>query len=104
MRIIFAGTPDFAAAHLQELLSQAEHELVAVYTQPDRRSGRGKKITPGPVKQLALDHLLPVFQPVSLRDEDAQTELEALRADIPNIDDLLELLRKASGEDESPSP
>lgn len=81
MKIIFAGTPDFAALHLQALLDSS-HQVVAVYTQPDRPAGRGKKTRPGPVKQLALQHQLPVYQPLSLRNDEAQAELAALQADI----------------------
>ena len=66
LKIIFAGTPEFAAANLQALLD-SEHEVVAVYTQPDRPAGRGRKLTASPVKALALEHGLPVLQPVSLR-------------------------------------
>ena len=82
MKILFAGTPAFAAVHLQALLDNPQHQVVAVYTQPDRPAGRGKKLQPGPVKQLALTHGLPVYQPASLRDPAAQTELAALGADI----------------------
>lgn len=81
LRIIFAGTPDFAADHLQALLN-SEHHVVAVYTQPDRRAGRGKKLTPSSVKQLAQDHEIPVYQPASLKDEAAQTQLAHIEADI----------------------
>lgn len=81
LKIIFAGTPDFAARHLQALLT-SEHEVIAVYTQPDRPAGRGHKLTPSPVKSLALEHQIPVFQPKSLRKEPAQQELAALGADI----------------------
>jgi len=81
MRIIFAGTPDFAATSLQGLLD-SEHEVIAVYTQPDRPSGRGRKLTPGPVKKLAQAHDIPVYQPLSLKGEAEQTELAALEADI----------------------
>jgi methionyl-tRNA formyltransferase len=81
LRIIFAGTPDFAARHLQGLLNST-HQLVAVYTQPDRPAGRGKKLQASPVKQLALAHDLPVFQPTSLRDEQAQDALNQLAADV----------------------
>ncbi|GAA5524606.1 methionyl-tRNA formyltransferase [Microbulbifer aestuariivivens] len=81
LNIVFAGTPDFAAAHLQTLLDSG-HRVIAVYTQPDRPAGRGKKLLPSPVKQLALQHQLPVYQPHSLRDADAQAELQALGADI----------------------
>ena len=82
MKIIFAGTPDFAARHLQGILDEAHHQVVAVYTQPDRPSGRGKKLTPSPVKALAERHNIPVYQPLSLRDEQAQLELARLNADI----------------------
>ncbi|MGO1616607.1 MAG: methionyl-tRNA formyltransferase [Oceanisphaera sp.] len=81
LNIIFAGTPDFAARHLQALLG-SEHKLVAVYTQPDRPAGRGKKLTPSPVKVTAEQAGIPVLQPPSLRNEAAQQELAALNADI----------------------
>ena len=80
MKIIFAGTPHFAASALAELLK--EHEVVAVLTQPDRPSGRGMQLTASPVKQLALQHGLPVLQPDSLRGEQIQQELAALNADV----------------------
>lgn len=80
-RIIFAGTPDFAANHLQALLD-SRHQIVAVYTQPDRPAGRGQKLVASPVKQLALQHGIPVLQPVSLRDEAAQQELATFNADL----------------------
>ncbi|HBF45879.1 methionyl-tRNA formyltransferase [Shewanella frigidimarina] len=81
LKIIFAGTPDFAARHLQALID-SEHDVIATYTQPDRPAGRGKKLTASPVKALALEHAIPVFQPASLRNEEAQAELAALNADI----------------------
>ncbi|MDJ0805716.1 MAG: methionyl-tRNA formyltransferase [Gammaproteobacteria bacterium] len=81
MNIIFAGTPDFAAAALKALLT-SEHRVIAVYTQPDRPAGRGRKLTYGPVKQLAMDEALPVKQPTSLKGEVAQAELRALGADL----------------------
>lgn len=81
MKIIFAGTPDFAAVALQSLLD-SQHEIIAVYTQPDRPAGRGRKLTASPVKALALEHDIPVYQPVSLKDEAAQQELIELQADI----------------------
>lgn len=81
MRIVFAGTPEFAAQHLQALLD-AGRQVIAVYTQPDRPAGRGQKLMPSPVKQLALQHSIPVYQPPTLRDPAAQTELAALRADL----------------------
>ena len=81
LKIIFAGTPQFAAYHLQALLD-SEHDIVAVYTQPDRPSGRGKKLTPSPVKALALEHQLPIEQPLSLKAEDAQAILATYNADV----------------------
>ncbi|MFG0762129.1 methionyl-tRNA formyltransferase [Aeromonas media] len=81
LKLIFAGTPDFAARHLAALLS-SDHEVVAVYTQPDKPAGRGQKLTASPVKELALAHSLPVYQPASLRNEAAQAELAALGADL----------------------
>ena len=81
LKLIFAGTPDFAARHLAALLS-SDHEVVAVYTQPDKPAGRGQKLTASSVKELALTHNLPVYQPASLRKEEAQAELAALGADL----------------------
>ncbi|MET3008367.1 MAG: methionyl-tRNA formyltransferase [Stenotrophomonas koreensis] len=80
MRIVFAGTPDFAVPCLQ---AAARHnEVVAVYTQPDRPAGRGRGLTASPVKQAALERGLPVYQPLSLRDPAAQAELAALQPDL----------------------
>lgn len=81
LRIIFAGTPDFAAQHLQSLID-AGLNVVAVYTQPDRPAGRGNKLTASPVKTLAEQHQLPVFQPASLRIDESQEQLRALNADL----------------------
>ncbi|EKS7794983.1 methionyl-tRNA formyltransferase [Edwardsiella piscicida] len=81
LRIIFAGTPDFAARHLEALLA-SDHQIVGVFTQPDRPSGRGNKLTPSPVKALALQHDLPVFQPASLRPEENQRLVASLQADV----------------------
>lgn len=82
LRIVFAGTPEFAAAHLRALLDWQGGTVIAVYTQPDRPAGRGKKLAPSAVKELALRHNLPVFQPLTLRNVEAQTELRALQPDI----------------------
>ena len=81
LRIIFAGTPDFAAKHLEKLLS-SPHQIVGVFTQPDRPAGRGNKLTPSPVKVIAEQHNIPVFQPNSLKPEENQTLVSALQADI----------------------
>jgi methionyl-tRNA formyltransferase len=80
LKIIFAGTPDFAATHLQALIRQ--HDIVAVYTQPDRPAGRGKKLTVSPVKLLAAQNNLDVYQPQSLKDAEQQAILARLQADI----------------------
>ncbi|WP_370314286.1 methionyl-tRNA formyltransferase [Thalassolituus sp.] len=81
LRIIFAGTPDFAAVHLQALVD-SDHEIVAVYSQPDRPAGRGKKLQPSPVKQVALDHDIPVYQPQNFKDPADVEQLRALNADV----------------------
>jgi len=80
-RVIFAGTPEFSTGALQALLD-AKYNVIAVYTQPDRPKGRGNKLTKSPVKELAEAHNIPVYQPLSLRKEDAQAELQALNADV----------------------
>ena len=81
LRIVFAGTPEFASIHLRALVATT-HEIVGVYTQPDRRAGRGKKLTASPVKQCALDAGINVYQPDSLRDAAAQAQLTALKPDV----------------------
>jgi methionyl-tRNA formyltransferase len=81
LKVIFAGTPDFAAQHLAALLD-SKHDVVAVYTQPDRPAGRGKKLTASPVKVLGEEHNIPVYQPASLKQDAAQQELAAIEADI----------------------
>jgi len=81
LRLIFAGTPDFSAHHLQALLD-AKHQIVGVYTQPDRPAGRGKKLVASPVKQLAEAHDLAVFQPQNFKTEDDLQQLRDLKADV----------------------
>lgn len=81
MRIVFAGTPEFARASLEALVT-AGSAPVAAYTQPDRPAGRGKKLTASPVKHYALEHGIPVYQPVTLRAEAAVEELRALHPDV----------------------
>ncbi|QMV12860.1 methionyl-tRNA formyltransferase [Vibrio spartinae] len=81
LRIIFAGTPDFAARHLAALLS-SEHEVIAVYTQPDRPAGRGKKLTASPVKTLATAHQIPVYQPENFKSTESKQQLAELNADL----------------------
>jgi methionyl-tRNA formyltransferase len=81
MRIIFAGTPDFAAESLKALLHSG-HDICAVYTQPDRPAGRGRKLTPSPVKQVALEHQIPVEQPLNFKDEASLRQLASYQADL----------------------
>jgi len=81
LRLIFAGTPDFSAHHLQTLLD-AKHQIVGVYTQPDRPAGRGKKLVASPVKQLAEAHNLPVFQPQNFKEATDLQQLRELQADL----------------------
>jgi methionyl-tRNA formyltransferase len=82
MNIIFAGTPDFAATHLQSLLSNG-HNIIAVYTQPDRPKGRGHQLCASPVKAIALEHNIPVYQPLSFKNnESAIQEIKDINADL----------------------
>jgi len=81
MKIVFAGTPGFSVPALQSLLDSS-HDVIAVYTQPDRPAGRGRKTTASPVKQLAMQYDLPVYQPHSLKTEAAQQVLVALQPDL----------------------
>ena len=81
LKIIFAGTPEFAARHLAALLN-TPHDIVAVYTQADRPAGRGRKLTASPVKTLALLHQLRIEQPLSLKEPDVQKQLASLQADL----------------------
>ncbi|HHJ13462.1 MAG TPA: methionyl-tRNA formyltransferase [Gammaproteobacteria bacterium] len=81
MRVVFAGTPDFSVPVLQALLDST-HEVVGVYCQPDRPAGRGRKLKAGPVKQLALEAGLPVFQPRTLKGAAEQATLERLAPDL----------------------
>jgi methionyl-tRNA formyltransferase len=81
LNIVFAGTPDFAVPALEHLIA-SQHQVVAVYTQPDRPAGRGRKLTPSPVKQTALAHDITVLQPESLKDAAAQQQLAELKPDL----------------------
>jgi methionyl-tRNA formyltransferase len=86
VKIVFAGTPEFAAEALAALIN-TDHEIIAVYTQPDRKAGRGQKLTASAVKQLALEHNLPVYQPLHFKASTeeglaAQKELAELNADV----------------------
>ena len=100
MRIVFMGTPDFASASLQKLLDEG-FDVVGVFTQPDKPKGRGMELAFSPVKELALSHGLPVYQPEKMRDGTALAILQELRPDILAVvaygrilpDELLELPR-----------
>ena len=81
LRVIFAGTPRFAAIHARALVD-SEHQLLSIYTQPDRRAGRGRKLQTSPVKQVAEDAGIPVYQPDTLKDKEVQAELAAQSADV----------------------
>lgn len=81
MNIVFAGTPDFAATHLQALLD-SQANIVAVYTQPDRPAGRGKKLMASPVKQLAVSKDIPVYQPTNFKQQEDVEQLAALQPDL----------------------
>jgi len=81
LNIIFAGTPEFAAEHLKALIG-SRHKVIAVYSQPDRPAGRGKKLTASPVKEVALAHNIPVYQPLNFKSDEAKAELAALNADL----------------------
>ena len=94
IRIIYAGTPDFAVAPLAALID-AGYNVVAVYTQPDRPAGRGREPRPSPVKQKALEHNIPVFQPETLKSEDDQKVLSDLNPDLMIVTAYGLLLPKA---------
>lgn len=81
MNIIFAGTPEFALPSLQALLA-SQHNILAVYTQPDRPKGRGRRVLMSPIKQFALEKNIPVYQPFSLRDVKEQEKLASLGPDL----------------------
>lgn len=81
MRIVFMGTPDFASASLEKLIEE-NFNVVGVFTQPDKPKGRGMEMSYSPVKELALRHELPVFQPVKMRDGQALEQIKELEPDI----------------------
>ena len=81
MKVIFMGTPDFSVGTLEALI-EAGHEVVLAVTQPDKPKGRGHKLQAPPVKELALRHEIPVFQPASLRKEEVQQELQSFQPDV----------------------
>ncbi|BAP54772.1 methionyl-tRNA formyltransferase [Thioploca ingrica] len=80
-RIIFAGTPQFAVPSLLALL-RSQHQISAVYTQPDRKAGRGLQLQASPVKLIALEQGIPVYQPTTLKSAETQAQLQALQPDL----------------------
>lgn len=82
LKIVFAGTPEFAATHLLNIIKQDKYQIVGVYTQPDRPAGRGKKLMASPVKTLAEQYKLPVLQPATLKTAEAQQQLAELAPDL----------------------
>ena len=94
MKIVFMGTPDFAVPSLQALLD-ARHEVCAVYTQPDKPQGRKQVLTAPPVKELALQRGIPVYQPATLKNEDEQAKLRALAPEVIIVVAYGKLLPKA---------
>src|SRR5262245_60526413 len=93
LRVVFLGSPEFALPTLRALIA-SEHEVVGVYTQPSRPTGRGRKLTPPPVKVLALEHGLPVFQPKSISKPESVEELRSLAPDIGVIAAYGQILRQ----------
>lgn len=99
MRIVFMGTPDFAAASLKKLIDEKYYDIAAVFTQPDKPRDRGMKLSYSPVKELALENNIPVYQPTKLRDGTATELIKSLRPDILVVvaygrilpDDMLEV-------------
>jgi methionyl-tRNA formyltransferase len=97
LRVVFLGSPEFALPTLRRLMDsapRAEHDVVGVYTQPDRPTGRGRKLAPPPVKALALEHGLPVFQPKSISKPESVEQLHDLAPDIGVIAAYGQILRQ----------
>ena len=95
MRIVFCGSPEFAVPSLERLI-ESQHQVVAVVTQPDRPAGRGLKMTPPPVKQVALTKALPVFQPEKFNTNEFLSTLEAMEPDVIVVVAYGKIFRKRS--------
>jgi len=95
MRIVFCGSPEFAVPSLERLI-ESQHQVVAVVTQPDRPAGRGLKMTPPPVKQVALTNALPVFQPEKFNTNEFLSTLEAMEPDVIVVVAYGKIFRKRS--------
>ena len=94
MRVVFLGTPLFATIPLRALIQDPQYEVVGVVTQPDRPTGRRRTVQPPPVKELAMEHAIPVIQPETLRDADAIEQLAAFQPDVGVVAAYGEILRK----------
>ena len=94
MRVVFMGTPDFAVSTLEKIIENG-HEVVAVYTQPDKPKGRGKAMQFTPVKEKALEHNIPVYQPVRIKNEEAIEQLRALNPEVIVVVAYGQILPKA---------
>ncbi len=94
MKIVFMGTPDFAATILEKLI-ESNHELIGVVTQPDKQKGRGKEVSFPPVKELALKHGLPVYQPLKVKEPEFLQELSKLKPDVIVVAAFGQILPKA---------
>ncbi|MEM8529386.1 MAG: methionyl-tRNA formyltransferase [Chloroflexota bacterium] len=94
MRVVFLGTPLFATIPLRALIQDPRYEVVGVVTQPDRPTGRRRTVQPPPVKELAVEHAIPVLQPETLRDADAMEQLAAFQPDVGVVAAYGEILRK----------
>ena len=93
MRIVFMGTPEFAQASLQKLI-ETGHNIVGVFTQPDKPKGRGKEMQPTPVKEAAMKHGIPVYQPKKIRDPECVEELRKYNADVMVVIAFGQIIRK----------
>ncbi len=82
MRLLFIGTGGIGAPVLRKLLCSPEHAVIGVFTQPDKPAGRKQELLPSPVKQLALEHHVPVFQPVKIREHSAVEQVQSLKPDV----------------------
>ncbi|EJW97823.1 methionyl-tRNA formyltransferase, partial [gut metagenome] len=95
MRIVFMGTPDFAVGSLKALAECGKHEIVAVYTQPDRPKGRGNKMLMTPVKEYALEHGFEVYQPLKVKEQEVIEQLRGFKPDLIVVAAFGQFLPKA---------
>ncbi len=94
MKVLFMGTPDFAAVTLEKLIA-SEHELLGVVTQPDKQKGRGHEVTFSPVKELALKAGIPVYQPIKVKDPDFMSQIETMSPEVIVVAAFGQILPKA---------